>query len=857
MPTGNTTLLGLALPIQGELAGTWGTVVNTSITELIDSAVAGTTTLSTDADVTLTTTALAANQARQAVLLWTASNGATTRNITAPAQSKAYIVINAGTGAVVLRGVGPTTGVTIAVGEKCLAAWNGSDFVKVSSSVADGVTSVGGTGTVNGITLTGTVTSTGNLTLGGALTNVSLATQVTGTLPVANGGTGVTTSTGTGNVVLSTSPTLVTPALGTPASAVLTNATGLPISTGVDGLGTGVATFLATPSSANLAAAVTDETGSGSLVFATSPTLVTPALGTPSSATLTNATGLPIATGVSGLGTGVATFLATPSSANLATAVTDETGSGSLVFATSPTLVTPALGTPSAAVLTNATGLPISTGVSGLGTGVATALAVNVGTAGAPVVNGGVLGTPSSGTLTNATGLPISTGVSGLGTGVATFLATPSSANLRGALTDETGSGSAVFATSPTLVTPILGTPTSATLTNATGLPLTTGVTGVLPIANGGTGTTIPALVQGSGVTISGSWPNQTISATGSGGTVTAVTASSPLASTGGTTPVISISSSTGTGAVVLAGSPALTGVPTVPTAANGTNTTQIASTAYVLNSIAAISAGVTSFSAGTTGFTPSTGSFGNVTLAGTLNVSNGGTGATTLTGYVKGAGTAAMTASATIPNTDISGLGTMSTQAASAVAITGGTINNASIGATTASTGAFTTLTTSSTVTHNGGTANGVAYLNGSKVLTTGTALTFNGTSFGVGTTSPQSQLEVRSTSSGALVNALTLSNFVAAAAGTGVVLNFDPNGAGTNGRTASIQSVQELSGNYADLRFFTAPNDVPLERMKITYAGDVGIGTSSPAQKLDVVGNIKASGTGTFATGISGGTF
>ena len=193
MTTGNTTLLGLALPVEGELDGTWGDVVNDSITSLLDSAVAGTTTLSVDADVTLTTTVLAANQARQAIIRWTASNGATTRNITAPAQSKPYIVINAGTGSIVLRGVGPTAGITIVAGERCLAAWSGSDFVKVATSVADGVTSVGGTGTVNGITLSGTVTSTGNLTLGGALTGVNLATQVTGTLPIANGGTGQTT----------------------------------------------------------------------------------------------------------------------------------------------------------------------------------------------------------------------------------------------------------------------------------------------------------------------------------------------------------------------------------------------------------------------------------------------------------------------------------------------------------------------------------------------------------------------------------------------------------------------------------------------------------------------------------------
>ena len=168
-----TPSLGLALPTTGDLPGTWGYEVNNAITSLTDSAVAGAVTLTADADVTLSSTNGVANQARNAIILWTAG-GSVTRTITAPAKSKVYAVIHATTGSqsIQLVGAGPTTGITVAAGERCIAAWNGTDFVKVASSAVDGVSTIsfGSTGL------------TPNSATSGAVT-------VAGTLAAANGGT--------------------------------------------------------------------------------------------------------------------------------------------------------------------------------------------------------------------------------------------------------------------------------------------------------------------------------------------------------------------------------------------------------------------------------------------------------------------------------------------------------------------------------------------------------------------------------------------------------------------------------------------------------------------------------------------
>ncbi|MFM8805735.1 MAG: hypothetical protein ACKOD1_00060, partial [Sphingomonadales bacterium] len=197
--------------------------------------------------------------------LFPANGGAQTIRPSTQKEVKIFDPNPSGTGNISLRAAGGTVSYTLTLPSSVPSA---SQVLGVSGISGDVATltwttvSVSAVSTFSGGTtgLTPSTATSGAVTLGG-------------TLSVTNGGTGVTTSTGTGSVVLSTSPTLVTPALGTPSSATLTNATGLPISTGVSGLGTGVAAMLATPSSANVVAAVTDETGSGALVFGTAPTV--------------------------------------------------------------------------------------------------------------------------------------------------------------------------------------------------------------------------------------------------------------------------------------------------------------------------------------------------------------------------------------------------------------------------------------------------------------------------------------------------------------------------------------------------------------------------------------------------------
>ena len=421
----------------GDQSGTWGNTTNINLGTAIEEAITGSADVNfTSADVTLTlTNTNTAQTARNLRLNLTGTSGGA-RNLIIPAIEKQYIINNGLADAVTVKNA-TGSGVVVPAG-KSMIVFNTS------------------TNVVEAITYTNAF-----IYPGAGIPNS------TGTA----WGTSYTT-TGTGTVVaLATSPSLTTPLLGTPTSGTLTNCTGLPISTGVSGLGANVATFLATPSSANLAAAVSDETGSGSLVFNTNPAL--------SGETFSTAASVIAGTNAQGQGLIVSDY----------------------------NIITTAASNPSGVTLPTAT----------------TGRRIVVVNKGANTIN-----------IYPATGASIDA----------------LSANASIAL--PTNNVMIFNAASTTLWYSSFNLYTSATT-----------AAGVTRFSAGTTGFSPTSLQQGD-ITLSGSL----------------------AVSNGGT----GATSNTGTaGSNVLSISPALTGTPTAPTAAGGTNTTQIATTAFVQAAIATL----------------------------------------------------------------------------------------------------------------------------------------------------------------------------------------------------------------------------------------------------------------------------
>lgn len=822
--------LGIKLITTGDESGTWGSSTNTNFSDVIDEAIAGVVThnVASDADFTLTITDFVSSEARHAVIKFTSVNLTATRVCTfAPSTlQKTWIVINSTTGGQSLTFKQGSAGATVTVpnGESAIIYSDGEGSTNGAiTRVLDSFTNTKiTTTTLNATTLDltnlevtnikakdGTAAisiadSTGKVTVSSelAVDNINISSNAI-TSTNANGNIDLTPN-GTGEVNITKvdidSGTIDNTSIGatTPSSGAFTTLS----SSGTITLSNLTAsTALALDASKNVVSV--SNTGTGNNVLATSPILVTPNLGTPSSAVLTNATGLPLTTGVTGIlpvangGSGQSTAQAAMNT--FAGAVT----SGQYLRGDGTNVVMAAL---------SAGDLSGTVAVSNGGTGQTTY------TDGQLLIGNSTGNTLTKSTLTAGTGISVTNG-SGAITIAATNLGTVTSVDASGGTTGMSFTGGPVTS--------------SGTLTLAGTLDVDNGGTGQTSYTDGqllignSTGNTLAksTLTAGAGVTITNGSGSITISATGSGGTVTSVDVS------GGTTGLTTSGGPvTGTGTITLAGTLALANGGTGQTSAQSAINSlagAVTSGQYLRGNgtnvvMSAIQAGdVPTLNQNTTG------TAGNVT--GVVAIANGGTGQTTQQAALNAlSGTQTSGYYLRSNGTDVSMSALAAADLSGTVAVANGGTGQTSytdgqllIGNSTGNTLSKATITAGA----------GISVTNGNGSITIAAT---GGTGDVVGPASATDEALVRfDLTTGKLIqnSNATLTDAGALTLTNGAVIN-----------EAGADSDTRIEGDTdANLVFVDASADF------------VGIGNSSPGSKLDVKGTLRLSGSTSGYVGLA----